>query len=252
MIPKIIHYCWFSGDKKPALIRKCLRSWKKHLPDYEIICWDGNSFDFDSLDFTREAMSVKKYAAVADYIRLYALYNYGGIYLDSDVEVFQSLDPFLDNIFFSGYEYFDKYEIEAGIMGSIKGFPYLKECMEYYESTHFIHEDGIFDVYKVQAPDILTKNALNHGFKPTGDEQITKNGIHLYPRTFFSNEAYSCKTYNQTEKIDTSRLYALHRNMGSWTHVVENRGSFWKYCWEHGMLDFYKRVENIRVKVLKK
>lgn len=251
MIPKIIHYCWFSSDPKPALIRKCLRSWKKYLPDYEIRCWDGNSFDFNSLDFTREAMSVKKYAAAADYVRLFALYKYGGIYLDSDVEVFQSLDTFLDNVFFSGYEYFDKYEIEAGILGSIKGFPYLKECMEYYESTHFIHEDGVFDIYKNQAPGILTKFAFNHGYKPTGDEQITENGIHIYPRTIFSNEAYSCKTYSILEKIDTSTLYALHRNMGSWSHIVEKRGSFWRFCWEHNMLDFYKRFENFRVKVFK-
>lgn len=251
MIPKIIHYCWFSGDKKPALIRKCIRSWKKHLPDYEIKCWDGNSFDFDSLAFTREAMSVKKYAAVSDYIRLYALYNYGGIYLDSDVEVFKSFDTFLENKFFSGYEYFDKYEIEAGILGSIKGFPYLKECMDYYETTPFIHEDGVFDIFKNQAPGILTKYAFNHGFKPSGNEQITENGIHIYPRAVFSNEAYSCKTYVRLDKIDTSSLYALHRNMGSWSHVVDKRGSFWRFCWEHNMLDFYKRVEKIRVNLLK-
>lgn len=251
MIPKIIHYCWFSGDKKPALIRKCIRSWKKYLPDYEIRCWDGNSFDFDSVQFTREAMSVKKYAAAADYIRLYALYNYGGIYLDSDVEVFRSLDSFLDNTFFSGYEFFDKYEIEAGILGSVKGFPYLKECMEYYETTPFIHDDGIYDIYKNQAPGILTENAIKYGYEPTGQEQLTTKGLHLYPRTVFSNEAYSCKTFDLQNDIDISGLYALHHNMGAWTSVVDIRGKFWKFCWEHNLLDTYKRIENIRVKLLK-
>ncbi|MBP5547918.1 MAG: glycosyl transferase [Bacteroidales bacterium] len=250
MIPKIIHYCWFSGDKKPALIRKCIRSWKKHLPDYEIRCWDGNSFDFDSLQFTREAMSVKKYAAAADYVRLFALFNYGGIYLDSDVEIFKSLNPFLENKFFSGYEYFDKYQIEAGIIGSVKGFPYLKECMEYYESTPFIHENGEYDININQAPDILTNNASNHGYVPSGDEQLTENGIHLYPQTVFSNEAYACKTYGFQKEINTTELFALHHNMGTWTNVVNQKGAFWRFCWEHNMLVFYKKIESCRVKIL--
>ncbi|MBO7489156.1 MAG: hypothetical protein J6T88_02645 [Bacteroidales bacterium] len=251
MIPKIIHYCWFSGDKKPALIRKCIRSWKKYLPDYEIRCWDGNSFDFDSIQFTREAMSVKKYAAAADYVRLYALYNYGGIYLDSDVEVFKSLTPFLDNTFFSGYEFFDKYEIEAGILGSVKGFPFLKECMEYYKTTPFIHKDGEYDININQAPYILTKHAIPYGFKATDLEQTTPNGMHFYPRSIFANEGYSCKTYGFQSAFNESSLYALHRNMGAWTNVVNQKGSLWKFCWEHNLLDTYKRIENLRVKVLK-
>lgn len=250
MIPKIIHYCWFSDDKKPALIRKCIRSWKKHLPDYEIRCWDGNSFDFDSLQFTREALSVKKYAAVSDYIRLYALYNYGGVYLDSDVEVFNSLDPFLDNQFFSGFEYFDKYQIEAGIIGSVKGFPYLKECMKYYETHPFIHDNGEYDINVHQAPDILTENAIPYGFEATGIEQTTSNGMHFYPRTVFANEGYSCKTYGFQSEYDESSLYALHRNMGAWTNVVKQKGRFWYFCWSHNLLDTYKRIENLRVKLL--
>ena len=169
MIPKIIHYCWFSGDKNPALIRKCIRSWKKHLPGYEIRCWDGNSFNFDSLAFTREAMSVKKYAGAADYVRLYALYYYGGIYLDSDVEVFKSFNPFLNNVFFSGIDRNirgDKtyYNIEAGIMGSEKGLPFLREWMSYYENNHFIHQDGSYDINIILAPEVYSKAAHNYGF----------------------------------------------------------------------------------------
>lgn len=249
MIPKIIHYCWFSGDKKPALIKKCIRSWKKHLPDYEIRCWDGNSFDFNSLDFTREAMSVKQYAAAADYVRLYALYNYGGIYLDSDVEVFKSFDSFLENNFFSGYEFFDKFEIEAGIMGCVKGFKYIRECMEYYETTSFIHANGDFDNNTNQAPGILTKYAINHGYEASGKEQITQDGIHIYPRTIFANEAYSCKTYGVNYYVEKNNLYALHHNMGGWTSAVVRRGKVWKFCWEHNLLDLYKKTEDIRVKL---
>ena len=251
MIPKIIHYCWFGSKRPPALIKKCIRSWKKNLPDYEIRCWDDNSFNFDSIQFTREALSVKKYAAVADYVRLYALYNYGGIYLDTDVEVFKNFDSFLDNKFFSGYELFDKYEIESGILGSVKGFPYIKECMEYYETTPFIHDNGEFDINIYQAPDILTKYAVMHGFEPNGLEQQTSDGIHIYPRTIFANEAYACKTYGLNRGIDTNGLYAIHRNMGTWTNVVSQKGLFWRFCWEHDLLDTYKKIESIRVKIFK-
>ena len=102
MIPKTIHYCWFSGDEKPDLVKRCIESWHKHLPNYNIKCWDGKSFDFDSVDYVREAMGIKAYAHASDYVRLYALYTEGGIYLDSDVEVFRSFDELLDNRFFSG------------------------------------------------------------------------------------------------------------------------------------------------------
>lgn len=252
MIPKIIHYCWFSGDKKPALIRKCIRSWKKHLPDYEIRCWDGNSFDFDSLDFTREAMSVKQYAAASDYVRLYALYHYGGIYLDSDVEVFRSFDSVLENMFFSGYEYFDKYEIEAGILGSEKGLPYIKECMSYFENTHFIHDDGQYDNVNNHAPGIITNFAFNHGYKATGLEQLTPDGLHIYPQTIFANEGYTAKTFGIHFDIDYTNLIALHRNMGSWQRTEDRRGPLWKFCWEHDLLDYYKKIEKFRVRLISK
>lgn len=252
MIPKIIHYCWFSGDKKPALIRKCIRSWKKHLPDYEIRCWDGNSFDFDSLAFTREAMSVKKYAGAADYVRLYALYNYGGIYLDSDVEVFKSFNPFLDNVFFSGIDRNirgDKtyYNIEAGIMGSEKGLPFLRECMSYYENNHFIHQDGSYDINIILAPEVYSKEAHKYGFINENREQTLLNGIHIYPRSVFANGDY---LYNHHD-IDYTTLTAIHHNMSPWGVDKLGRGRFWRFCWSHNMLDLYNKVEKIRTKLFK-
>ena len=93
MIPKRIHLCWLSGDPYPAKIGKCLASWKKHLPDYEVVLWDTKRFDLESSPWVKQAFEAKKYAFAADYIRFYALYNYGGIYLDSDVEVLRSFDP---------------------------------------------------------------------------------------------------------------------------------------------------------------
>lgn len=248
MIPKIIHYCWFSGDKKPTLIRKCIRSWKKHLSDYEIRCWDGNSFDFDSLDFTREAMSVKQYAAAADYVRLYALYNYGGIYLDSDVEVFKNFDSFLDNTFFSGIdrnrcgnEYKDF--IEAGVMGSEKGFHYLRECMEYYETHHFIHPDGTFDNKEIMAPEVYAQQAYKYGFECENKEQILTNGIHIYPRNVFANGNY---IYDHQD-VDYTPLTALHHNFSAWGVDKLNRGKIWMFCYKHNLLKTYRKVEKLKV-----
>ena len=251
MIPKTIHYCWFSGDKKPALIRKCIRSWKKHLPDYEIRCWDGNSFDFESLDFTREAMSVKQYAAAADYVRLYALYNYGGIYLDSDVEVFKSLNPFLDNMFFTGIDRNrcgneNKDFIEAGIMGSEKGVPFLRECMEYYETHHFIHDDGTYDILKTMAPEVYAAKAYKYGFANEDKEQLLSNGIHIYPRNVFANGNYIFDHHD----VDYAPLTALHHNFSAWGVDSLNRGKVWMFCYRHNLLKTYRKLEKFRKRIL--
>lgn len=248
MIPKIIHYCWFSNDPKPALIKKCIKSWEKHLPGYEIRCWGGDSFDFNLIPFTKEAISVKQYAAAADYVRLYALYHFGGIYLDSDVEVLQPLDSFLDNKFFTGIERSSNGEdqrdqIEAGIMGSEKGFPFLKECMSYFENTHFIHEDGTFDNAKIVAPEIYTMPARKYGFEACDKEQILSNGIHIYPRNMIANGDY-IYTYN---KIDYSNLFAIHHNMNSWDLSRAPRGKFWQFCYKHDLMDTYRNIESFRI-----
>lgn len=103
MIPKTIHYCWFSGDPYPDLVKRCLHSWQRMLPDYKLRIWDANSFDFDSVPYVKEGMAAKRWAVASDYVRLYALYTEGGIYLDSDVEVFKSFDIFLNNSFFYRY-----------------------------------------------------------------------------------------------------------------------------------------------------
>ena len=115
MIPKRIHLCWLSGDPYPAKIGKCLASWKKHLPDYEVVLWDTKRFDLESSPWVKQAFEAKKYAFAADYIRFYALYNYGGIYLDSDVEVLRSFDPLLGLPYFAGAE--TAGTIEAAVLG---------------------------------------------------------------------------------------------------------------------------------------
>ena len=118
MIPKIIHYCWFGGKELPELAKKCIASWKKYCPDYEIIRWDESNFDLESCQYVKQAYQSKKYAFVTDYVRLYAMYTQGGVYMDTDVELTKNLDKFLDHQGFSGFE--SEAQIPTGIMAAEK------------------------------------------------------------------------------------------------------------------------------------
>ena len=128
MIPKLIHYCWLSGEHYPLLIENCIASWKKQLPDYEFILWDKNKIDISSNIWLQQAYENKKYAFAADYIRFYALYHYGGIYLDADVEVLRSFNPLLDRDGFIGED--ASGDMEAAVIGVEKHSPWIKQCLD--------------------------------------------------------------------------------------------------------------------------
>ena len=145
MIPKIIHLCWLSGDPYPPKIQFCIDSWKKYLPDYEIMLWDTNRFDVNSLIWTKQAFEKKKYAFAADYIRLFAVYNYGGIYMDSDVEVIKPFDKFLTMPYFVCRESAPG-SLELAAFGAEKGTAWVKTAMEYYHSRQFVLPDGSLDI----------------------------------------------------------------------------------------------------------
>ena len=130
MIPKIIHYCWLSNDPIPTNLQKYMKSWEKYLPDYEFWLWDFNRFDINSSIWVKEAFEAKKYAFAADYIRCYALYNYGGIYLDMDVEVLKSFNDLLHLPYFLCQE--EKAPIEAAVIGSEKHNKLFEKMQEYY------------------------------------------------------------------------------------------------------------------------
>jgi mannosyltransferase OCH1-like enzyme len=141
MIPKIIHYCWLSNDPIPAKLQKCMQSWKEKLTGYEFILWNYDRFDVNSSSsiWVKEAFAQKKYVQQADYIRLFAVYHYGGIYLDMDVEV---VKPFSENVLqkliMLAYEDDGIKNIEAGCFGAEKEHPYIKKCLESFENRHFI------------------------------------------------------------------------------------------------------------------
>lgn len=146
MIPKIIHYTWFSGEPFPEMIQKCIESWHQFMPDYEFRKWDYDAIkDIDSV-WLKECLENKKWAFAADYVRLYAIYNYGGIYLDTDCQVFKSFDDVLDNEFFIGRESVPYVLLEKTVnvfltshcFGGVAKHPFNKLMLDYYEGRHFL------------------------------------------------------------------------------------------------------------------
>lgn len=203
MIPKIIHYCWLSEDPVPAELQNYIASWKKYLKDYEFIKWDFTRFDKNSSVWVQEAFDNKKYAFACDYIRLYALYHMGGIYMDMDIEVLKSFDKLLDKNRMMAKERPDQNWIEAGCFGAEKEDPFLYACLKYYENKHFINEKGVFE--DTPLPRIMSK---------VYDEN--KYSFELYNWHYFTNKSY------ETGKIETTqKSYAIHHFAGSWKSAEE-------------------------------
>lgn len=205
MIPKIIHYCWI-GDEYPELIKKCIDSWKEKLPDYDIKCWNTDNFDVNICQYTKEAFQEKKYAFVSDYIRLYALYNEGGIYLDSDIEVIKKFDDLLDSHGFTCFE--NNHTVAAWIFGSEKGNPLFKKFMDYYNDKAFILPNGEYDLTPNPVP--ITNICVQEGLMLNGKKQEL-NHIIIYPQEYF------CPYNRATEELNiTKDTYAIHYFNGTW------------------------------------
>ena len=136
-IPKLIHYCWLSGDPVPREYKKRMRSWDKKLSGYELMLWDTNRFDINSTAWTQKAFDAKHYASAADYIRLYAVYHFGGIYLDMDIEVIKPFDDLLNADIFLAKETHVHNTIEAGCFGAEKGHPFIKKCLDWFDHNVF-------------------------------------------------------------------------------------------------------------------
>jgi hypothetical protein len=209
MIPKIIHLCWLSGDKYPQLIETCIASMHAKLPDYEIKIWTKDNFDINSVKWVKQAFESKKYAFAADYIRFWALYNYGGIYLDSDVEVLKSFDKILDAESFIGFEYMNI--PEAAVLGCEKGCKWVKNCLDWYNEKSFISENGDLknDVVPLLVKIILEKY-YHKKIEDNGKIQILQ-GLNLYPYYYFSPKNY----FNG--KIKTRKeTVCIHRFASAW------------------------------------
>lgn len=215
MIPKIIHFCWLSNDPYPLKIQRCINSWKKNLPDYQIILWDTKKFPLKNSIWVEEAYNAKKYAFAADYIRFYSLYHYGGIYLDSDVEVLKSFDSFLHLPYFMGAE--KAGTIEAAILGAQKGQDWVKTCLDYYNNRHFILNNGEYDIRKL--PEIMVEEIKK--IKPichlTLNQMSFLNKIDFEKQLIiFPDEFFSPKIFDSRKVILTANTYAIHHYQNSW------------------------------------
>ena len=225
MIPKVIHYCWISGDPFPEKIQRCYDSWKKVLPDYEIVVWDYKKAHAIGSKWVDQAIATKKYAFVADYIRFYALYNYGGIYLDSDVEVLKPFDELLSLKYFVGKEKDSRGGIEAAIIGAEKGLPWVKLCLDYYKGRRFVNMFG--ELQTIELPYVMRTN-LGKTYTFTDIKTIKEwrwsdSAICLFPEDWFSPKSY------QTLEIEiTNNTRSIHHFSASWkTNAIDyNKSHF--------------------------
>ena len=233
MIPKIIHYCWFGRGEMPPIIKKCMKSWKKHCPDWKIICWNEDNFDVQSSAFTRQAYEAKKYAFVADYVRLKALYEMGGVYLDTDQELRKPLDPFLHHRAFAGF--LNKYEVSAGVIGAEPGHELIREMLQAYSDKVFLSEKG----------EDLTPNTkgITGMLQERGliiDDTYQEIGqIAIYPQTYFCPT--SCITVEHCISKDT---VSVHHWAGSW-HTEKGRKDMKREKFH--TTKFYRTWEKVKI-----
>ena len=206
MIPKIIHYCWFGKGEMPEEAIKLIETWKKNCRDYKIIRWDESNFDINCNVYVKEAYKSKKYAFVTDYVRLYVLYNYGGIYMDTDVEVCKPFDELLNSKAFSGYE--STHFIPTGTMASCKKNKWIKILLDDYTNIHFF-KNGVMDL--TTNTQRITETTLKYyDVKLDGDMIVTEDFI-IYPFEYLcAKDWYTGKIYKN------KNTYTIHHFAKSW------------------------------------
>ena len=208
MIPKIIHYCWFGGNPLDKLGQKCLNSWKQYFPDYEIKEWNETNFDVNCCQYVKEAYQAKKWAFVSDYARFKILYEQGGVYFDTDVEVIRPFDDILSKGNYMGCE--RSYDnINPGLgMAVAPGLGIIKEIIDDYEKSSFVKTDGTYDLTTIV--ERTTKMLKKHGLNNTDEIQIVAD-VNIYPPEYF------CPINMETGKLTiTHNTYSIHRFAGSW------------------------------------
>ena len=207
MIPKIIHYCWVGGNPLPKSAKKCIKSWKKYCPDYKIIEWNESNYDFTKNQYMKEAFEAKKWGFVPDYARLDIIYEYGGVYLDVDVEIIKPLDSLLNYSGFAGFESNRFIALGLGFGAEPKN-EIIKKLKDDYEQLHFLNDDGTYSY--VASPHINTKTLEENGVKINGELQFIENFA-------FLPKEYLCpKNFVTGEMTKTKNTLSIHHYDGSW------------------------------------
>ena len=241
MLPKVIHYCWFGGNPLPELAKKCIASWKKYFPDYEIKEWNESNFDLNACAYVKEAYAAKKWAFVSDYARFWILYHHGGLYFDTDVEVVRSFDEILARGPLMGKEGEVKAQNTADIpcnaglglaaapglgLAAAPGLGLYGEILKYYETQHFIDQDG--NINQETVVDKVTNLLKKYGYQGNNEVECIQ-GVYIYPPEYFCPKSYS------TGKLTiTSHTHSIHHYTASWFTSHEQR-----------VLNFYQAVNSL-------
>jgi mannosyltransferase OCH1-like enzyme len=263
MIPKIIHYCWFGKGLMPKSQIDCIKSWKRVMPDYEIIRWDESNFDPNLCSFSKWSHREKIYSPVSDVCRYYVLYQYGGIYLDTDVEVYKRFDEFLNADFFSALEiYYEFYkeglplldqdgvpiiagteiphlEMLTSTIGSAPGNPLIKECLDYYmnieANAQFVRE------YRkhINNDRLVAKFAIKYGFRYKDELQLLSNNMVIYPTGIFGYK----------HSINSAYSVSYHYNATSWDKKSKKQKRIILLDKWH-LLEFYKAAKTLKNKLI--
>lgn len=227
MIPKIIHYCWFGRNPLPELAQKCIASWKKYLPDYEIKEWNEDNFDVNIIPYTAEAYAMKKYAFVSDYARFWILHKYGGIYFDTDVEVIRPIDDIVARGNFMGFETNpNNMNVEASVnpglgLGVAPGLNLIKKMLDYYENKHFICEANMRN--QITVVHICTKVLKENGLQNLKGIQNIEDECYIYPSEYF------CPINVTTGHIHVEKnTRTIHHFAGTWVDKKSSLKEFVK------------------------
>lgn len=234
-IPKIIHYCWFGGKPKPPLAQKCIASWKKYCPDFEIMEWNESNFDLSTAPaYVHQAYEAGRWAFVTDYVRLVALVKLGGVYMDTDVEVVKPLDDYLHHEAFAGFESMDR--VQTGLLACCPEFPLFREFLAHYDTVQFLLSDGTQDI--TTNVEVLTRLCKARGLQMNDRCQVV-DGLAVYPREYF------CPVDYETEKLKrTRKTVTIHWFSGSWKTEAER-----EFLRQEKERLAYERRSNLRVRV---
>lgn len=217
MIPKIIHYCWFGGNPLPHLAVECMASWRKHMTNWEYKCWDETNFDIAAAPlYVRQAYEAKKFAFVSDYVRLWALEQYGGLYIDVDFLVFRSFEDIMDKYpAYAGVEGCKRKAVMMGVIASEAHGAWVKDMLSTYEKRPFIKPDGTYDM--LPNTSYFSDRLEAQGYVPDGKEKdVYVNGefyLHVLPVWAF------CPVLTSGEDVRNELTYCEHMGLRSWdTH----------------------------------
>lgn len=209
MIPRTIHYCWFGRGEMPQLAKDCIASWHRHMPDWEYKLWNEDNFDVKQVTYTKEAYEAGKYAFVSDYVRLWALERYGGLYMDVDFEVYKPFDDLLNYSAFAGFEGSKHLPVMMGVIASESHGAWVTEQIGHYRNRRFLKEDGMSDM--TTNVTFITSKMRERGFVQDGKERDYLD-LHVFPVEFF------CPRQTTGEYLRTENTYCEHRGLDSWSN----------------------------------